>query len=296
MFHLMAPIDPDPETRHHRAQIGVAFSKDLRNWNQIQPIWYRTDNQEWDSFTHWTGSVYRHDNKFYLFYTGRNKEIFWKQRIGYAVSKDLISWETFEENPILDAADPFYNTDNMPDSRGTPPAWRDPFVFFEPKSGTHIMLMAAQKAEPDNPYRACIGMARSTDLRSWELQAPLLAPDRYTEMEVPQLLFHNNLYYLFFSTKETNYSDDWANEVGAFNGWHCYVSNSMEGPYEPANGDGKVHSSLPLFNARLLDARGPNSYLAIGWLDNRFEGQFIGTLSPPVEVTLDDGTVKIEQI
>lgn len=294
MFHLYAPFDADPETRHHRARIGIASSSDLVSWEPHRPVWSRNDDTAWDSLAQWTGSVYRYSDTYYLFYTGRSSESFWRQRIGKAISTDLIHWDSDPHNPVLDPDPAYYDFSSELDSAGVPPAWRDPFVLYDNENQQHVMLVCAQKPEPDNCYRACIGVATSSDLTSWIQHPPLLAPDRYSEMEVPQLVISGGYYYVFFSTKARNYAPHWALEVGAFYGWHCYASKNLHGPYEPANKDGKVQSPYPIFNARLLEATGNGEFLALGWLDTDSDGNFLGRLSEPMAVRLKGLSVTIE--
>jgi len=105
IFYLQAPKSLKLETRrHHNATIGHAVSKDLMNWQIMADPLKPGEGGDWDDLATWTGSVIKKDNLWFMFYTGVNKkENGLIQRIGFATSKDLVRWEKYSNNPVIEA-------------------------------------------------------------------------------------------------------------------------------------------------------------------------------------------------
>jgi sucrose-6-phosphate hydrolase SacC (GH32 family) len=91
VFFLFASRALQDERRRHRhAAIGHAVSDDLRNWVQVRDVLAASDPPAFDDLATWTGSVVRHDDRWWLFYTGAtlvDERI--RQTIGVATSTDL---------------------------------------------------------------------------------------------------------------------------------------------------------------------------------------------------------------
>ena len=83
---------------------GHAISTDLYHWTQL-PIVLTVDRGEWDNTHLWAPHVFLHDGLWWMFYTGVTN---WPgkyeqtQRIGVAVSSDLVGWDRFYD-PVFDA-------------------------------------------------------------------------------------------------------------------------------------------------------------------------------------------------
>lgn len=268
LYHLDAPGDPDPETRHERAQIRTAFSTDLKNWKDDGFALKSGPKGSWDDGPIWTGSTYKENGHYYKFYTGRNHRDGQTQRIGLAHSEDGIHWNR-SEKPLMEADSRWYETnEESPVYR----AFRDPFVIKNPDSGKYMMYFTAKTKDGDPTYRGCIGMATADSMEGpWKQQAPVLAPGNFAEMECPQVLHKDNKWYLFFTTKGTNYSPQWTKHVGSQQtGLHGFVSNSPTGPFEPVRGDAVIAGSdSNMFSVRFVeDRKRPGEYQALGWYMN----------------------------
>lgn len=188
----------NPEERHRAPSIGHAISKDLVSWRVLPDALAPSQTPGFDSSTTWTGSVVKGDEgNWHMFYTGSSKEDGGLiQRIGTAVSTDLISWTKCDE-PIIEANPEWYETleqGDWPDQ-----AWRDPWVF-RPQGGEEWrMLITARHAKGDIETRGALGLATSKDLKSWTVKPPLSEPGQgfgqlevfqYAEVDgVPVLLF-----------------------------------------------------------------------------------------------------------
>jgi beta-fructofuranosidase len=291
MLHLQAPNSVSPDERHHCASIGHAVSRDLVHWQELPAALEAGQRGAWDDLALWTGSVIAHENKFYLFYTGRNAQEFWVQKIGLAISTDLVHWEKHPANPILAADGRYYEMANRLNSLNVAPAWRDPFVFRDPHTEKFYMTISARHKGARDCYNGCVAIAESENLVEWNALPPLLAPQRYDEMETTQMIFHNGLYYLFFSTWGKDYEPGWAKAHGAHSGLHGYFSDRLFGDYQPVNGNGVVlDNGEEMYTVRLVENQG-NEFTALGWLNNDAQGKFIGKMSLPFTLIFDGDRV-----
>jgi beta-fructofuranosidase len=289
-FYLQVPVLEDPEQRHHDAvEIGHAVSEDLHRWRE-RPVALRPGPAgAWDSLALWTGCAVHDGTRFHLFYTGRCSSEFWLQRIGVAVSQDLDRWEK-EPAFRLDPEPGHYSATASLNELGVPPAWRDPWVFRDPQTGLWYMTLSARTAS-ERPHNACVALARSDDLRQWEVLPPLLTPGVYDEMELPQPIHHDGRWYLFFSTRGIHYRADWAGRHGRCSGLHCYVADDLLGEYRPVNGNGVVLDDADRRYGVRLVKRDGDDYIAVGWLDYD-SGRFVGAIGEPLRLRLEGDRVR----
>lgn len=276
-----------PDLRHNLSSIGHATSQDLVHFIEQPPALAPSKGAEWDNLALWTGSVYKNGDIFYLFYTGRKnfKQEFWLQKIGVARSKDLTKWEKYKENPILTRDNRYYIGD----------AWRDPYVFQIPQVKKFYMLITANDASVVSPYNGCVALAESVDLIHWQTHPPLLSPGIYTEMEVCQLIFFQKKYYLFFSTLASKIKPEWRekNKIRE-GGLHCYISERFESGYSPVNGNGVVmDNGEELYSVQIV-GHTSTGVTAIGWLNLDSQKRFVGALSKPFHLKIDEDRVIVE--
>jgi beta-fructofuranosidase len=265
LYHLDAPEDPDPDTRHDRAQIRTAVSDDLIHWNDEGLVVEKGPAGSWDDKAIWTGNAYKKGEQYFLFYTGRNERDGQTQRIGLATSTDGKRWQRSGQ-PLLEADARWYETD---EPSPIYKAWRDPAVVQDPESGKYHMFFTAKTKDGDPRYKGCIGMAVSDNFEGpYQCVPPILAPGQFAQMECPQVIQREGKTFLFFSSMEKDYNPSWAEHVGgAQSGLHCYVGDSLNGPFRPVNGDGLVTRSADnLYSVKILeDSKRPGEYQAIGW-------------------------------
>ena len=291
VFYLQADKTDDPELRHNNnVSIGHAISKDLINWEELPTALEPSQKDEdWDSLSLWTGCVLKKDNVYYMFYTGRtkDKDSMWIQKIGLATSHDLIHWEKYENNPLLEAKEHYY-IDNEKNMLGKIGAFRDPDVFYDKTHGAYFMLISARESSIDlenktREYNGCIALLESQDLLNWKYHKPILNPKVYDEMETAQMIFHNGVYYLFFSTLNTNYSPEFTSKIGSnYTGLHCYYATSLFEEFKPINQTGVVlNLEDEMYVVRIIEQIDNQDFIAIGWLNNNERGEFVGSLSKP---------------
>ena len=297
-FYLQAPKElGDPELRHRNVSIGHAVSLDLREWEQLPDALHPAQEEgAWDDFTTWTGSVIQHEGLWYMFYTGGNRsENALIQRVGYAVSKDLIHWERTPGNPVL-LCDPdryeAFNPDEWYEL-----TWRDPWLMQDESSGQFYAFITARSKMGPRDGRGVIALAQSTDLQEWQVLDPVTPPGDFGYMEVPQVVEIGHRFYLLFSTVEKFHSRARRQRINTppETGIYYLLAESPFGPYTSKADSCLLGPSSYTFYAGkvLLDPHGNQVLLPMRYLDP--SGQFVGEMHDPIPVSvMEDGRMILE--
>jgi beta-fructofuranosidase len=179
------------------AAIGHAVSSDLVNWQPVADVLTVSVPGQWDSAGLTTGSIIRHhDGRYYMFYGGTVDGV---QRIGVVVSDDLVHWTRCGENPVLEPAGPWYETDPLVVPDQIVP-WRDPRIVYDADRQAYLAFFAARAADWPSSGGGCVGLAHSTDLLNWEVLPPAyVAPDQ-TCLEAIDVFEQDGAHYLLYST------------------------------------------------------------------------------------------------
>ncbi len=318
LFHLQAPRGKCPEWRHHVASVGHAVSSDLRSWEPRPTAFEAGPEGDWDDRCIWTGSMLEWNERFWFLYTARKRDGFLLQKIGLAVSDDLEHWERHPDNPVM-TADPRWYQTRPGGGLLEIEDWRDPYLCLV--AGRPTALISARTAIPQGTWklrviaaylkefarmwaplplgypsgklagRGCVAMAQSDDMVHWEVRSPVFSPGRYDCLECPQHFIHEGRHYLTFSTLKAWYHRDWSREIGGGQtGMHAYHAPSMEGPWEPCNGNGVVLGTKSRCYATRMVKR-DGQWQALSW---RFKAEghrgFCGMIDSPRSVTIDGAT------
>ncbi|MFB0833429.1 glycosyl hydrolase family 32 [Arthrobacter halodurans] len=268
----------DPQKRHHRAVIGHAVSADLEEWELLPDALRAADTPAWDDLATWTGSTVRAaDGTWHLFYTGvsRNEDGL-QQRIGSAVSKDLITW-TRSAMPPLEADPRWYEKlghGTWPDE-----AWRDPFVFFDPAANLWNMLVTARAATGNPDQRAVVGHAVSEDLHEWDIRPPLSRPAGFGEMEVIQTRDINGEALLLFSCLPDKAPGIASNASNT--GTWIARGQSLLGPWDL---EGSSSFFVPGLYAAQMFPKRDGEWMVFGF-QNSVDGLFVGEIPSPVPLS-----------
>jgi beta-fructofuranosidase len=254
IFYLQAPRSIKEESlRHWNVSIGHAVSQDLVHW-KILPDALAPSNEEgaWDDLTTWTGSIIQHEGIWYMFYTGTNHAENGKiQRVGLAVSDDLISWKRHSGGPLITADPRWYEPFDL--ALWHEVTWRDPFVFkWDGKF--HIYLTARCNTGPIDA-RGVIGHAVSTDLYTWEVCPPVTEAGEFGYLEVPQLIEIDGLWYLFFSVTHDRYAQTRLTnpDIKLQTGTHYMVADSPFGRFRYLTDDFLVGDKIgSLYSGRVI--------------------------------------------
>ena len=251
-------------------------TKDLVNYQEHGEVIPRGTVEEQDLYV-FTGSVFEHNELFYIFYTGHNPHLreqgLPEQKVLLATSTDLIHWE--KQKDFVFAAPDWIEMHDF----------RDPFVYIDEETGRFKMLLAARMKDGPFERRGCTLRAESTDLLHWELERePFYFENNYFTHECPDLFKMGDWYYLIFS------------EFSNGNLTRYRMSKSMNGPWiTPPNDAFDVQS----YYAAKTASDGQTRYL-FGWNPIRYnesdrEGwQWGGTIVPHELVQDENGYLHVK--
>ena len=101
--------------------LGHAVSSDLINWEELPLALGPNSPGTLDDLQPWTGCAVEKEGTFYLYYTMRGSaERALGQRIGLATSTDLMSWQRYGHNPVIEPDPRWYVGHADPIPRGIP--------------------------------------------------------------------------------------------------------------------------------------------------------------------------------
>jgi beta-fructofuranosidase len=299
-FYLQAPSGlGDPELRHRHVSIGHAVSQDLHNW-EVLPDALRPAQEAgaWDDFTTWTGSVIRHDGQWHMFYTGgRQSENSLIERIGLAISQDLIHWERHPDNPVILCDPERYETLDQEDWDEL--TWRDPWLMPDAQSDGFLAFIAARSKMGPVDGRGLIALARSPDLKEWQVADPVTQSGDFACMEVPQVVQINHRWYLMFSAVAGFQSGARRARVQApaETGIYYLAGESQLGPYRPTTDACLLGpSTYTFYGGKILrDPSGNWVLLPMRYLDRT--GRFVGEMHDPIPVRATaDGQLTLDGV
>ncbi len=249
---LGAPQFPDPDQRHGHARIHL-LSRDAAGWQHLGPALpdgFSPGSREW------SGSALLAPDRttLTLFFTatGRRGEAAptFEQRLFRAEATlrltggayRLTDWRELNEIVRREPAH-YMASDAGTGAVGTIKAFRDPAYFRDPRDGRSYLFFAASLAGSQSAFNGAVGwaVARGKDLENWEIRPPLVSADTLNnELERPHVIFHQGLYYLFWSTQSHVFNPD--GPVGP-TGLYGMVCERLDGRWRPLNGTGLVFAN-----------------------------------------------------
>ena len=289
IFYLQAPRAlGNPALRHRNASIGHAVSTDLHSWQVLPDALHPAPVGSWDDLATWTGNTIAHDGRWYMLYTGINRsEQGLIQRIGLAVSDDLVRWEKHPANPVLEADPRWY--DLLERTRWRDQSWRDPWLFRDPDDRSFHALITARSRLGSPDGAGVVAHARSLDLVEWEVLPPLTPQGEFAQVEAPQLVRLNGRYRILVSCLAEDHSRERLERLRTpgRTGTFAFAADELFGPYAPADGpvaapDGPLGI---LYAGKLVELEHAD------WRFMAFRGDgdrdFLGELTDPLPVEED---------
>lgn len=266
----------DPELRHHTPFVSHHVSTDLVTWTRVEDALAPARPAAFDDQGIWTGSVVVDDDGlWHLFYTGvsRSRDTA-VQRIGHAVSSDLMTWRRLSAEPILTADPELYQSYE----RDGDEPFRDPWVFRDGDGWR--MLITALTPGPVSEAHGCIATATSPDLMTWTLQPPLADDSGLRQLEVLQVVEVDGSYVVVFCLCAADVRTD---RLPRVTGTWTAPADSPTGPFhldraEPIEVDGNYAGRL------VRDRAGVWQLLA--FVDVTADGTFGGVIGNPVALAL----------
>lgn len=304
VFYLQANKSlKDERLRHWNVSIGHAVSQNLHDWDILPDALAPSgapaagETEAFDSYSTWTGSIIEHDNLWYMFYTGSQlSEKGLIQRIGLATSSDLISWDKFSSQALIEADPQWYELLDL--SAWHDQAWRDPWVFYDDETKQFHALITARSKSGAADARGVIAHAVSDNLLDWEVRPPLTSPGEFGHMEVPQLVQINEGYYLLFSCPQNKTGHDRIKRLHGLEqtGTHYLYSESPFSSYHYLGDKFLVGDAVgSLYSGKLIqDVDGNYQFLAFH--NYTAQGDFLGYLSDPMPISIaDDKQLQLHQ-
>jgi beta-fructofuranosidase len=284
IFYLQAPRSlKRSDLRHHHASIGHAVSQDLRTWEVVADALHPGSAGSWDDLATWTGSILEHDGRWHMLYTGINRrERGLIQRIGLAVSDDLVRWTKHPANPLIEADSRWYELLDL--DRWRDQSWRDPWVYPDAATGAFRALITARSPEGDPGGAGVIAQATSFDLVHWDVLPSLTQPGEFAQVECPQLVSIGDRELILFSTLDEDHSASRCERLGApgVTGTFSFSSVGERGsfvasPIPIADSRGRLG---PLYAGKLVEAE-PDEwrFMAFRGAGNR---AFVGEITEPL--------------
>lgn len=279
LFYLRVPATlADPEDRHWQAEVGHATSHDLHTWEDRGIALGPAPGPAWDDKAIWTGSIVRHDGRWYWFYTALTQADR-QQRIGLAVSDDLETWARHPANPLLSADLSWI------ECMDGDVAFRDPWVMRDPAGSGWLMYITTRVNHGPEDGRGVIALARSPNLVDWTLEGPVTEPGAFDEMEVPQYLQLDGRHYLLFCTGKPSAARLAEPGVERWIGTHYLTADTVEGPWTLADEPPLVGDAAGTWYAGRVLEIGEHA-LFFAWRRAR-DGRFEGGLSDPAPVEVN---------
>ena len=182
---------------------GHATSTDLYHWTTLPPV-LGLEPGHWDNLHVWAPSIVNWGGLWWMFYTGvtddgvqfRNT-----QRIGAAVSADLMTWTRTPDIPVWSNASASWA---WWAPRNTTMACRDPFVMPDPRSPGHWLMYYTASPASDTTSTLVAVVSSTGDPGVWHDEKPLwITSWTYTQnplTESPHVFSHNGRWFLFITT------------------------------------------------------------------------------------------------
>jgi len=278
-YYLTCPTTIE---RHTAWDIGHAVSTDLINWSDHQIVLKKGKFGEWDDTCLATGSVIKHDGRFWMAYTAK-----WDKpdvAVGIAVSDDLYHWEKIGNRPMTQIDDRYYERTGS----GSRPIshWRDPFLFSHEGYIYHAVCASKNTGPIDS--RGTVGLARTKNFLSWEVIPPPEIEEVAAELECPQLHVCGDKYLLVFSSSYELFSQEMQVKYGKSGLPHsAYAmwSNSIFGPYHFSYQKPLIPKHYPVkpYAIQVVNFKG-NTYLMGTVWDFEHDNDFV---TNPIPVTCD---------
>ena len=207
--------------------IAHLTSTDFKNWEYHGTVLEGFVEGGWPDRHLATGSVVKHDGRYYMMYTGHTEN---ENRLGMgmAVSDDLYHWERIGEGPQIPATVDYDAT-----YKGEAHSCRilaDPYMYPEAIDGWYYAYINSWTMDLPKNERGCQLMFRSKDLINWESYKIAIIVEDLDRLETCQVWEHNGKWYMYFGGQRVK--PDGGEFENIFTRNYIFMADSFEGPYE----------------------------------------------------------------
>jgi beta-fructofuranosidase len=224
--HAFYLICPDTFPRHAVWDIGHATSQNLIDWEIHPHALLKGTAGEWDHDCLATGSVIKRDGCYWMSYTSHLEAT-----TGLAVSENLFDWKKCPANPLTQIDAQYY--EEIGTGVRKMKHWRDPSLLAWSEK-VYQFVCASNKTGPAIA-RGTVGVATSTDMKSWDVQPPLICAPIASELECPIIIPRDGRFYLVFSTLSQFFTPQalghYFGGTATPNSTFCMVADQLAGPY-----------------------------------------------------------------
>lgn len=313
---LSAPRQADPNMRHDIARTRLLFQHngDWQDCGLLFPHDLNPGSREWSGsalYEAGTGTI-----TAYFTAAGRRGEVArsFEQRLFSAtgtldlagLNPRITEWSSAQS---LVSNDGRYYVDLSRD-HGTPGSirgFRDPYWFRDPLDGQSYILFTGSQPGGVPHCNGVIGLAVESSESgdpAFDLMPSIVSADGVAnEMERPHMLVRDGLYYLFWSTQRSVFSNDGPKGP---TGLYGMVGDSVTGPFEPLNGTGLVIANPAqephqAYCWQVLDSLEVVSFVNHWGLKGRNldnnpalnREQFGGTIAPMLKIEINGSTTRL---
>jgi levansucrase len=304
---LAAPDRGDPALRHFEAKIRL-LHLDADGWHDLGNM---LPQGLGDHEREWSGSAVLEDERVTLYFTAAGlaeRPGGYQQRLvettGTLQTDGRISgWTPVREIFAADGA-AYLIADRHDGAPGTVKAFRDPAFFIDPADGARIIAFTATLAASSAAFNGAIGLARQGADGRWQLLPPVVHADTLNnELERAQIIAHQGLYYVFWSTQRSVFAPDGPRGPTGFYGM---MAETLAGPWRPLNGTGLVIANPEAEPMQAFSWYVTAELLVCSFVDHwGLKGRdpkesafvaaetFAGTPAPMVQIALDGDTSRI---
>jgi levansucrase len=315
---LAVPAADDPDVRHDLARQRAFVANGDGKFSDLGLVF---DVNNPLGARRWAGSTVLDGDRVYVYYTAVGIEDAepsgFRQRLAVAAGRlscddgrpCFDDWSDHVE--LFEPDSRWYDAANQIDGEpGFIKAFRDPFPFVDPSTGTEYLFFTASlaPARSTSDFNGAVGVARRTGngLRDWEQLEPLITADGVNnELERPHAVAVDGRYYLFFSTQRRTFHPDLEGPTGLYG----FVADDVLGPYAPLNGHGLVFANPPERPVQAYSWLVLNDLSVVGFIDGygigasgallpspnstERQGRFGGTFSPTMHITVDGDRARL---
>lgn len=171
-------------------QVGHLHSADGFRWRELPPAIRTGAPGAIDSDCIFTMGIFRCGERWHMLYTALSDQDR-QQRIALAVSDDLLVWEKYGNQPVIEADSRWYEVD---EARVGKVHWRDPHIIRH-AGRYHAYICARANTGPQN-RRGCAAYCTSTDGIEWEVHPPVAVAGQCFDYECPSVFQLESRWYM----------------------------------------------------------------------------------------------------